>query len=72
MTNEELKEALIWQWPVEYDGIKYKCITGIIYRRDLHKKERIGLQVELMSRKRHSVTIANPERVSLIKKDLED
>lgn len=67
MTPQELKTALMTKVPVIYDGIKYKNVSGIIYR----KGERvILLQAELWDN--HSVTIANPLNVELVEPIEED
>ena len=62
MTNEELKQALINEKPVEYNGIVYKYVNAIIWRKD-NKGGRV-VQAELMDMRTHSVTIADPLRVN--------
>jgi hypothetical protein len=61
MDNNELKEALMSGRPVEHNGITYKCVSGIIYRR--RASGEIFLEAELMDRNQNSVTICEPSRV---------
>lgn len=60
MKPTELKPALMAETPVVYDGIKYQKVSGIIYRKG---QKGILLQAELWDK--HSVTIANPQKVEL-------
>ena len=60
MENKELKPALLSGCPVVYNGITYKCVSAIIYRRNGHK---VDVAVELMDKHKNSVTLANPARV---------
>lgn len=70
MTSEQVREAMLNFTPVIYDGIIYKRITAYTYRvikskhRDTYK---VVYQVELLDRNEHSVTIADPEKVEVIK-----
>lgn len=61
MTNEQLKDALFSGKPVEHDGIEYKRISALIYRKN--KDGGLRIQVELEDIKTHSVTIAEPAKV---------
>ena len=67
MTNDQLKEALFSEKPVEYNGIRYKRISALIYRKN--EKGGLRVQVELEDMKAHSVTIAEPSRANEIKND---
>ena len=42
MTNPEMRQALIYEQPIEHNGIQYQKITGIIYR-----KQGNGIRVQL-------------------------
>lgn len=64
MSNEELKEALLSEVPVESGGIIYKRVSGIIYRKS--EKGGIKIQAELEDRCTHSITIADPTRVNTV------
>lgn len=64
MSNEELKEALLSEAPVESGGIIYKRVSGIIYRKSA--KGGIQIQAELEDRCAHSITIADPTRVNAV------
>lgn len=64
MTNEELKTALLTQVPVMHDGIEYKCVSGILYRKN--PEGGIRIEAELMDRCRHSVSIVYPESVRFV------
>lgn len=62
MNNAEAKRAWWDESPVIYDGIVYKCISGLIYRKD--KKGRAQLSLELTDKTAaHSVTIAVANQV---------
>lgn len=71
MSNEELKRALLSGCPVLYafiDGcaeyaIKYKCVSGIIYRKD--KDGKICITAELTDKNDNSRTIVRPDRISV-------
>lgn len=62
--------AAICQKPVEHKGIKYGCISAFIIR--TRSSSRISLkgayilQVELMSAKTRSVTIADPKEIKIL------
>ena len=62
MTNDEIKDALYAETPVEYKGIKYRCISAIIYRKGQETKT--SITVELLDRCGHSVTIAPAKDVN--------
>ena len=70
--NADILNAAINKYPVEYDGIKYGCISAFVIRFRASFlcaiKEPYILQVELMS-KRGCVVIADPKRVKIIKED---
>jgi len=68
MTNDQLKEALFSEKQVECNGILYKRISALIYRKN--EKGGLRVQVELEDMKAHSVTIAEPSRVNEIKNDM--
>lgn len=59
MTNEQLKEALFSGCQVEYRGIIYKCVSGIIYR---NKGGKLDISAELMDKNNNSVSIVNPAK----------
>lgn len=65
MTNDELKEALLSEQPVESGGIVYQCVSAIIYRKT-KAKDGVGIKVtaELLDRTGHSVSIAEPARIT--------
>ncbi len=62
MTREELKRAFNEQCPVIHNGIEYKQISALIYRRNPGGRGLI-VQAELLDRTGHSVTIAPPDRI---------
>lgn len=68
MTNDQLKEVLFSKKPVECNGITYRRISALIYRKN--EKGGLRVQVELEDMKAHSVTIAEPSRVNEIKNDM--
>lgn len=61
MTPAELKQAMIDEIPVTHNGIKYKRVTGIIYRK---RGNAAIIQAELLDENGHSLTYAAPKRVS--------
>lgn len=70
MTSEQVKEAMLKFTPVKYKGIVYKRITAYIYRviKSKHRDTfRTIFQVELLDQNEHSVTIADPTKVEVIK-----
>ncbi len=70
MTSEQVKEAMLNFTPVKYDGIYYKRITAYIYRviENKHKGTyKTIYQVELLDYCNHSVTIADPAKVEVVK-----
>lgn len=68
MTNEQIKDAMLSEEPVEFNGIEYRCIQGIIYRRHPRKKDAIKIQVELMDKHKNCIVIADPRKVKSLKK----
>lgn len=66
MNIKELNPAMMSEVPVTYNGIEYKRISAIIFRK---AKEGKFVQVELEDKKVHSVTIADPNRVIRVNKN---
>lgn len=62
MTYQEAKKALKTRAPVKLDGITYKHINAIIFR----KTEVEIIQLELQATKGNSITIARLEQVECI------
>lgn len=65
MTPEELKQAMIDEIPVTHNGIDYKRVTGIIYRK---RGNAAIIQAELLDENGRSLTYAAPKRVSRLEK----
>jgi len=63
MTNSELKAALLSGEPVMRLGIRYSCVSAIIYR--AYRGE-IHITAELRDRCDHSVTIVHAKEVQRI------
>lgn len=61
MKNAELKEILMSQEPVIYNGIEYKRVSAIIYRNEGGK---LYVQAELLDKNANSVSIASPDRIA--------
>lgn len=57
MTSEEAKQCLYSRVEVVCKGIRYKCITAIVYRLDESGKH-ILVSAELLDKNKNSVTIA--------------
>lgn len=70
----EIMAAALNKSPVEYDGIKYGCISAFtvrfrssrIYTLNYVLNVDYVLQVELMSGKQNSIVIANPKDVKIL------
>lgn len=66
----DIMAAALNKSPVEYDGIKYGCISAFTVRfrstRLYALKTDYVLQVELMSGKQNSIVIANPKDVKIL------
>lgn len=58
MSNEELKNALLSGFPVEYNGITYKCVTAIVYR---NKGGKIDISAEVLDKNNNSVCYVDPK-----------
>jgi hypothetical protein len=61
MDNNELKEALMSGSPVTHNGIPYKCVSAIIYRK--RKDGKIHVEAELQSRDTNSISICDPRKI---------
>ena len=64
MTTEETKSAFFKGVPVKYNGIRYNCISALIYRR---KQSKMVLEAELFDRCGHAIIIADPNKVEVYK-----
>lgn len=62
MNTEELKAAFKSGVTVECGGIVYKCITAIIYRK---AGNGFKIQAELQDRNTNSVSICNPDKITI-------
>lgn len=60
MTGQELKEALLSERLVTFEGRRYK-VSGLIYRKG--KSGKIVLTVELRDLRADSVCIVNPQKI---------
>jgi hypothetical protein len=56
----ELKEAMMNEYPVMFNGVEYKCISGIIYRKNRNEVE---IRAELLDKTMRSVSIVHPSRI---------
>jgi len=69
--DQELLKAFNEGTPVESKGIKYGCISALIIRKRVSYKQALKVphivQVELMSARTQSVTIAAPKDVKVLK-----
>lgn len=64
MTVEEAKAAFMSGEGVTYQGIEYKCISALIYRR---REGHVEMTLELLDRRANSVTIASRDKVETLK-----
>ena len=64
MTNEEAKEAFFKGVAVKSQGIHYKCISAIIYRKD--KDNKLIVSAELLDNSGNSITIARTRDIEVI------
>jgi hypothetical protein len=60
MTSEEIKDALLKKYPVYANGIEYKCVTAVIYRKN---NGRIVVSGELLDKNEMSVTIVPLDKI---------
>lgn len=60
MTGQELKEALLSERLVTFEGRRYK-VSALIYRKG--KSGRIVLTAELRDLKADSVCVVNPQKI---------
>ena len=67
--HRDLLTAMLRRKPVEHNGIKYGCISAFIIRCRLSTRGRLKkpiVQVELMSGRTNSITIADPKEVKVL------
>ena len=68
--HSDIINAMLKQKPVEYEGIKYGCISAFTIRTRVSHLKKMKtpyiLQVELMSKGARSVTIADPKKVKIL------
>ena len=64
MDSVEIKQALIEGTAVTHNGIKYKCVTAIILRKN---KNKLITQAELLDVSGHSRSIADIKRIEKVK-----
>lgn len=65
----EIVKAMFEKRPAEFEGMKYGCISAVTIRtRGSHHHPLPApiLQVELMSKIRHCVVIAEPKKVKIL------
>lgn len=62
MNGQELKEALMQESAVVFNGIKYSKVSGIIYRK---VGNGVAVSAELLDRNRNSVVIAASDKIRL-------
>ena len=70
MTSAEIKEAMQTFAPVKCRGVVYKRITAYIYRvipLPMTNTFKGIIQVELLDRNENSVTIAEADKVELVR-----
>lgn len=60
MTAEEIKDALMKKYPVCANGIKFNCVTAVIYR---ERDGRIEVSAELLDKCKNSVTIVPLDKI---------
>jgi hypothetical protein len=58
MSNEEPKNALLNGFPVECNGIAYKCVSAIVYR---NKGGKIDISAEVLDKNNNSVCYVDPK-----------
>lgn len=60
MNSEELKNALLNGFPVDYDGITFKCVSAIVYR---NKNGKIDISAEVLDKNNNSVCYVDPRKL---------
>lgn len=63
MTGADLKAALLSGYPVQYNGIQYKCICEIVYKCVSGK---IVVSAGLLDYNGNAIMYALPEKVSIV------
>lgn len=67
---KDLMNAMYYRTPVEYNGVKYGCISAFIIRARacIYKPQErpYVVQVELMSGKGRNITIADPNKIKVL------
>lgn len=68
--NREIIKAMFDKRPVEYEGIKYGCISGVTIRTRVSHLHALPVpyvvQAELMSARAHCVVVADPKKVKIL------
>lgn len=67
MTIEELKTAFAIEKPVVFNGMTFKYVSAIIWRKN--KEGKRIFQAELQDEKANCVVIADPDRVEYFNRD---
>ena len=63
MTNAELKQALFSAAPVRYNGIEYKRVCEIVYRRPANE---VIVSAGLLDKNTNCIVYAKPEKVEAV------
>ena len=68
MTHEEVKAAFKAECPVMFNGVRYRRISALIYRKNPTGAGMI-IQAELLDQNYKAVVIVSPERIESTKEE---
>lgn len=68
MTHEEVKAAFKAESPVMFNGVRYRRVSALIYRKNPTGAGMI-MQAELLDQNYRSVLIVSPERIERAKEE---
>lgn len=68
MTHEEVKTAFKSECPVMFNGVRYRRISALIYRKNPTGAGMI-IQAELLDQNYKAVVIVSPERIESTKEE---
>lgn len=68
MTHDEVKAAFKAECPVMFNGIRYRRVSALIYRKN-PTGAGLTIQAELLDQNYHAVLIVSPERIERAKEE---
>ena len=68
MTHAEIKAAFMDECPVIFNGVRYRRVSALIYRKN-PTGTGLVMQAELLDQNYRAVVIVSPERIEPAKED---